>query len=395
MEYWKEPLIYHGLPQSGFELLAEKLKGLGYGPATIAETLGLSSVDELYPLDYRLLPRWDKALAESRVALAPALRLLMLGLPVEKNSLIELLGAEAAGFLMATGLAFESGGRVHPRITIVPFENLLVATDRLFRNADPESAEEGLSSDNCVWRLDRTTLLMSKAMKRGQARNALELGCGSGVLALLAAKEAKRVTAVDINPRAVNVALFNARLNGMENVEFLQGDLYHPVKGKTFDYIFSNPPSAPGLVRAWNREGGTSGRVMVEEMLRGLKEHLEPRGIFQTTMHFGYRHKGDIEPWARKLIDPERFDILYDLMDGEEEAEAYALREAYQKAGARDYGSFSRTYRLYRENLGRSAIDRISFGLLTIERRPPLRSCAKEDMVIDREGTTAGMEEWL
>lgn len=371
------PLQYASIPENWFRQLRQRLAEIGYTPERTAECLALGGTDELYPLDYRYLPRWDDLLSQRPDDLSPVVRLLLLGLPVETARIEESLGGQPAGFLTGTGLAFESKGMLHPRLSIVPFEDLLVASDRLFMNADPESAEEGLSSDNCVWRLDRTTLLMSRKMRRDVTGEVLELGCGSGVLSLLTAKacpehgrrSAKHVTGVDINPRAVNVAGFNARLNGAENAEFLQGGLYAPVKGRRFDHIFSNPPSAPGLVRAWNREGGASGREMVEEMLRGLDGHLKPGGSFQTTAHFGYREKGDMGSWAGNLAGSGHYEITYDLLGEEEDAGTFALREAWQKAGPRDYDLYLRTYRQYSVNLAKAGMDRLCFGILKAEGR--------------------------
>ncbi len=361
------PLEYEDLSADGFRRLGQRLKDLGYTPQAVTEELRLREVSDLYPLDYRFLPRWDESLANSRSEIAPAVRLLLLGLPEEHIRLERSLGEGPLDIILRTGLAYRQGAVVHPRLSIVPFADLLVVTDRLFRNADPESAEPGLSTDNCVWRLDRTTLLMSKRLKKGRVKKALELGCGSGVLSLLLAKTAEKITGIDINPRAIKVAVFNARLNGVQSVEFVQGDLYRPVAGQRFDYIFSNPPSAPGLVLAWNREGGISGREMVEAMLKGLEKHLAPGGTFQTTLHFGYRENADIELWVRKFVGSKCFGIQCELIGEEEDADTYALREAYQKAGARDYGIFYRSYLKYREGLRTTGIERVVFGLLSIE----------------------------
>jgi SAM-dependent methyltransferase len=369
MDDWKKPLSYEGQPKIRFERLRARLGEIGYAPERVARILGLPNPEGLYPLDYRCLPKWDSAMSESDSELFPAVRLLLLGLAEDFTHLVRSLGAEQLDFLLETGLAFRDGKIVHPRLSIIPFEQLLVATDRLFMNADPESMEEGLSSDNCVWRLDRTTLIMSRALRRAKAENVLELGCGSGVLSLLAAEDAGHVTGVDINHRSVNVAGFNARLNGAENVEFLHGDLYRPLVGKRFHYIFSNPPSAPGLVRAWNREGGVTGREMVEDMLKGLEGHLEPGGTFQTTMHFGYREKEDMEAWAKSILDPKRYITTNQLAGAEENADSYALREAYQKAGPRDYFTFIRTYLINKEGFNGFGIAKICFGVLDVKKR--------------------------
>lgn len=369
MDSWKEPLTYGSLPQSGFDLLSTKLRELGYRPKRLSKIMGLSSEDDLYPLDYRFLPRWDRKLSESPEPLAPIIRLLLLALAEDVRRLEKALGSRTLDFILETGLAFRQGEAVHPRLSIFPFRNLFMVTDRLFMNADPESPEEGLSSDNCVWRLDRTTLIMAKTMPRRKAGKVLELGCGSGVLSLLAAKEASNVTGVDINPRAVNVAGFNARLNKIENVEFVQGDLFQPVGGRCFDLIFSNPPSAPGLVRGWNREGGSSGRELIQAMIAGLPGYLSSGGLFQCTIHFGYQRPGDIKQWLGESLPDGGFQFFYKFYGPEEKAPDYALREAHQKAGVRDYPLYDATYRWYLENLEKQKISRIRFGVLRIERK--------------------------
>ena len=76
----------------------------------------------------------------------------------------------------------------------------------------------------------------------------LEVGVGSGAVAITMAvllSEAQ-VTAVDISLAALEVAQQNsARHNVTERMRFLNGDLYAPVKGESFDAIISNPPYIP------------------------------------------------------------------------------------------------------------------------------------------------------
>lgn len=72
---------------------------------------------------------------------------------------------------------------------------------------------------------------------------ALDMGTGSGVCAVFAARRGYRVTAVDINPEAARCARINVLLNRQEHaVEVLQGDLFQPVAGQRFDLILFNPP---------------------------------------------------------------------------------------------------------------------------------------------------------
>lgn len=78
----------------------------------------------------------------------------------------------------------------------------------------------------------------------------LDLGTGSGVLAVGAARSARSVVAVDINPAAVRCARINALLNGVEDrVEVREGDLFAPVAGERFDVVLCNPPFFRGTPR--------------------------------------------------------------------------------------------------------------------------------------------------
>jgi len=73
----------------------------------------------------------------------------------------------------------------------------------------------------------------------------LDLCTGSGAIAISLAKflPEVKVTAVDISYEALETARANAELNNViERVEFLQGDLFHPLGQDTFHIITSNPP---------------------------------------------------------------------------------------------------------------------------------------------------------
>lgn len=76
----------------------------------------------------------------------------------------------------------------------------------------------------------------------------LDVGCGYGPIGLTCAKLAERgrVTMIDINERAVQLATENARLNGISNVTVQQSDVYEAVRGNRYDVIVTNPPIRAG-----------------------------------------------------------------------------------------------------------------------------------------------------
>jgi release factor glutamine methyltransferase len=106
----------------------------------------------------------------------------------------------------------------------------------------------------------------------------LDLGTGSGICAIAAARTSGRVVAVDINPEAVRCARVNVLLNRVEaRVEVHQGDLFVPVGDEQFDVVLFNPPfylGAPIDLRdhAWRSTG------VVARFAEQLAEHLTPGG---------------------------------------------------------------------------------------------------------------------
>jgi len=72
----------------------------------------------------------------------------------------------------------------------------------------------------------------------------LDLCTGSGCLALSLAKELPEIEVygTDTSDSAMKYARENAELNMIKNVTFLEGSLFEPVKGLTFDLLVSNPP---------------------------------------------------------------------------------------------------------------------------------------------------------
>jgi release factor glutamine methyltransferase len=114
--------------------------------------------------------------------------------------------------------------------------------------------------------------------KREDAR-ALDLGTGSGVGAVFAARRGYRVTAIDLNPEAVRCVRTNALLHHLEDrIEAHEGDLFGPVPGETFDLILFNPPFFRGEPKsridlAWR------GTDVLERFAAGLPAALVPGGV--------------------------------------------------------------------------------------------------------------------
>ncbi len=112
----------------------------------------------------------------------------------------------------------------------------------------------------------------------GPHSSVLDMGTGSGVCALFAARRAARVVAVDINPAAVKCAGMNALLNDLEGkVEVRHGDLFAAVPAERFDLILFNPPFLRGVPRN-DRDRAWRSEDVPERFAAALAEHLNPGG---------------------------------------------------------------------------------------------------------------------
>ncbi len=106
----------------------------------------------------------------------------------------------------------------------------------------------------------------------------LDMGTGSGVCALFAARHARKVTAVDINPDAVRCARINVLMNRLEaGIEVLQGDLFEPLAGRRFDLILFNPPFLQGAPRD-DADRAWRSLDVAERFAAELRDHLQPGG---------------------------------------------------------------------------------------------------------------------
>lgn len=106
------------------------------------------------------------------------------------------------------------------------------------------------TSDNGVFsknRVDFGTNLLINSIPQIPNGLILDLGCGIGIIGLSLAKCNPQAFChlVDINQRAINLAIKNSQINNIKNVKIYESDLYQNVED-TFDMIITNPPIRAG-----------------------------------------------------------------------------------------------------------------------------------------------------
>jgi release factor glutamine methyltransferase len=140
-------------------------------------------------------------------------------------------------------------------------------------------------------RHDTETLVQEAVNRAAGAKRVLDIGAGSGCIAVTLAKllPDAEITAVDSSDAALAVAQENAEQNGV-NVNFVSGSLFEPFVGERFDLIVSNPPYIPtadlaGLqpeVREYEPkgalDGGAGGLDFYRLIVPAAPGHLNPGG---------------------------------------------------------------------------------------------------------------------
>lgn len=139
------------------------------------------------------------------------------------------------------------------------------------------------------------SFLLAENLVVNQNDAVLDVGTGCGILGILAAKKAKKVVAIDVNPHAVSYAQMNAELNGVAGkMDIRLGNLFEPVEGnEKFNVIVFNAPYLPSerseqktwIERAW--AGGPSGRELVDQFISQAPRYLMEEGkivLVQSTL---------------------------------------------------------------------------------------------------------------
>jgi SAM-dependent methyltransferase len=260
--------------------------------------------------------------------------------------------------LIETGLLDRNNDQVRARFHFQVYDGLLLLVDfmPLQHPAD------------IVLPIGPSGRYLASVTIRKPVKTALDLGCGSGIQALLLARHAERVTATDINPRALALTRLNTVLNGISNVEVLEGSYFEPVHGRTFDLIVAN---LPYVITPENkyiyRDLGQADDIPIRKNVQQIPAYLNEGGYAHLMVNWIHRLKESwwqpIDQWIEKCpadawlfysssTGPEDYAKKWILINEEDEPREFeAVRKKWVK-----------WYKAHR-------IERIAFGLITLRRR--------------------------
>lgn len=211
---------------------------------------------------------------------------------------------------------------------------------------------------------------LSGLMLPTPARRVLDLGTGCGIQAMHASRFADEVVATDISERALELARMNLELNGIEGVELRLGSLFEPVAGERFDRIVSNPPfvitpRTEGVPEYDYRDGGMVGDALVEAVVRGCAEHLEPGGTAQLLANWEYRGGDDglerAAAWAHGL---DHWIVEREVQPVTEYAETW-IRDGGTRSGT---AAFDRLYDAWLDDFAARGVTEVGFGYVVLRR---------------------------
>ncbi|MHC4781371.1 MAG: HemK2/MTQ2 family protein methyltransferase [Planctomycetota bacterium] len=140
-----------------------------------------------------------------------------------------------------------------------------------------------ITTERDVYEPAADTELLVKSIRLREGERVLEIGTGTGIIAIHCAKHGCRVTATDVVTEALELARENAQQNTVD-VNLLEGDMFDPVEG-TFDVIIFNPPYLPTAPEDLTHspldkalDGGPDGTDVTIQFLEQLNEYLAHEG---------------------------------------------------------------------------------------------------------------------
>lgn len=148
---------------------------------------------------------------------------------------------------------------------------------------------------------------------RTRAGAGLDMGCGCGVLALVLSDFCDTVYGCDVNPRALEMAEFNAALNGITNVTFMRSDLFSAfAPERKFDLIVFNAPVGREFAGHHLLEAG---EAILDRFFAEVPARLNPGGTVQSNICVkDWRHETFFKRLDRQLGSSAR-DFHYIFME--------------------------------------------------------------------------------
>lgn len=305
---------------------------------------------ETVPLQRRL---------RSTAALTILTRLFVAELSCSVHDAETALGSSDLQSWVDGGVLQVSGDEVISLMAIDWFGDLLVAFD----------ARRLRSRPDYVMGPSGPTAALAGLTIRTEVATTLDIGCGSGLQALLAAAHSASVKAYDINQRAVHLTRFNSALNGISNIQAQQADLFNfPSADVNADLVVSNPPYviSPGLSHQY-RDSGRQGDEVCRHLAALIPRLLARSGIGQFMANWAVT---TTESWRDRVagwFKNSGCDVWI-LHETTEEASSY-VANWLRETDATALKKMDHRYERWMNHFHEQRIIGVGYGLVTMQRR--------------------------
>ncbi|MGW0634053.1 DUF7782 domain-containing protein [Nocardia salmonicida] len=266
---------------------------VGYDADTLVEALG----PDVHAALSRSEPVPVRRAARAAGDLGTLVRLLLLGDVLPEREVAAALAPVRIDAAVAAGLLTREGDEVMAALDLRPLD-AGAGTRWILSDLDDSMRRRTLTEDH-VLGVGHASLSLLRATPTEPVGTVLDLGTGCGVQAVHAAGYAGRVTATDVNARALWLAQATAALNELD-IELLEGSWFEPVAGRRFDQVVANPPFVVGPARIEHtyRDSGLALDGASELVIGQAPELLAPGGT--AAMLAAWVHV-DGEDWRQRV----------------------------------------------------------------------------------------------
>jgi SAM-dependent methyltransferase len=281
--------------------------------------------------------------------------LFMHGLALESDLARQSLNPAAVDLLVGSGLLEVNQGQVRARFQVQQYHDLFFFLDFIQWESDPDF----------VLPVGPAGKYLALLTIRRPSTRTLDLGCGCGLQALLAARHSKQVIATDINPRALALTRLNAGMNSLENIETRLGSYFEPVRSESFDLILANLPYVISPEK--RRRYRTADRASLQTWPKQLARHLNPGGFAQLLLNWVHGTDQDWSEPIRCALENSPVDACL-IYNGSKRPAAYA--DLWLKLLARnDPQAAQKTRQKWLRWYRSQHIELLALGALTLRRR--------------------------
>jgi methylase of polypeptide subunit release factors len=276
--------------------------------------------------------------------------------------------AQTLAAMESLGLLRFEADTVVSSVWACPVDGFVVASDRYEK---PDGTDIAISQDVVFPAVHVGTLTLLHLLPQVHDGDAIDLGGGTGIVAMRAGRSGNRAVTSDITLRAQVFAEFNSRLNDVA-IESLRGDMYGAVEGRQFDLITMHAPYVPSVSGSKIfADGGKAGEELIQRFIEGLPTFLRPGGIAALLSAGRDTQEAPYERRAREWLGAaaEEFDIAFGLeavMPLENvadalrrtapEAEVQATLQWLRDLGTKHFAYGLLTFRRYSERVTHSPV---------------------------------------